>query len=527
MNSSHNVNAGEIKDMEENFQQSAVTGSISEKNEEGLKETASGDKSTELMHKGIKNSLLLISAQLINLIINVLVLLFITKNLGDLNYGYYQWFILFFSYGAFLQLGLAQGIYLREGGKNYEDLNRRSLGTQFRIMLVFVCIVLVIYTVIVGAVVADESKKIAMFAAGIASFFSVIQTYCYHIMRAVNRIKDIAIASIINRTLFLISAVVLIFLKVNDFKPYVLAYCVSVAVECLLNVFHIKDIIFAGRIPFSSAAKEIKTNISVGISILMASLVSNLIVSAGKLAVEHFWSMEVFAQISLSLSLTSAALSLIGAVDTVLFPTLRQLDRASVRSVYSYLSVVLSGVMFFVLVFYYPITLFFEFWLPAYAASIKYLAYLFPLLIFEGRYVFLVLTYLQVERKEKFVLFVNITALVLSVVLCLISAVFIKKIEFIALSLLIAEGIRTLIGEIYVQKILGMNLLSDIAEYVILSAVFISAHIFAGGFAGMLIYTAAYIIFIIINRKNIKKLLFTVKDKLFKKKKRTSASAGG
>ena len=138
MNSSRNVNAGEIKDKEENFQQSAVTGSIPEKNEEGLKETASGDKSTELMHKGIKNSLLLISAQLINLIINVLVLLFITKNLGDLNYGYYQWFILFFSYGAFLQLGLAQGIYLREGGKNYEDLNRRSLGTQFRIILVFV-----------------------------------------------------------------------------------------------------------------------------------------------------------------------------------------------------------------------------------------------------------------------------------------------------------------------------------------------------------------------------------------------------
>ncbi len=477
-------------------------------------------KNSVLLKKGIKNSALLIAAQLINLFINVLVLLFITKNLGELNYGYYQWFILFFGYGSFLQLGLAQGIYLREGGKNYDDLNKSLLGAQFKIMLLFVTFCIFIYCLSVYFAVQDINKRIAMFAAGGASFFSVIQTYCYHIMRASNRIKNIAIASIINRMLFLICAVILIILKVNTFQLYVYAYCLSVVVESLINVYNVKDIIFTKTLPIKQTFKEIRINISAGISILLATLVSNLIVSAGKFTVESFWSMESFAQISLALSLTSAALSLIAAVDTVLFPTLRQLDKGSIKKIYSYLSVVLSALMFFVLLFYYPITLFFDFWLPAYSASIKYLAYLFPLLIFEGRYVFLVLTYLQVERKEKFVFLVNITALVLSVLLCLISAVFIKKMEFVALSLLIAEGVRTVMGEIYVQKTLKINLAKDIMEYLLLSVLFIAASTLIKGFLGMGVYLAAYIVFIIINRKTIKLLILIIKNKLLTRKKK-------
>ena len=57
-------------------------------------------------------------------------------------------------------------------------------------------------------------------------------------------------------------------------------------------------------------------------------------------------------------------------------------------------------------------------------------------------------------------------------------------------------------------------------EYLLLSVLFIAASTLIKGFLGMGVYLAAYIVFIIINRKTIKLLILIIKNKLLTRKKK-------
>ena len=73
-------------------------------------------------------------AQFISIIINLIMYLIVPKIVGTTNYAYWQLFIFYTNYAGFFHLGLVDGIYLRLGGKKYNDLNFNLLGSQLKVM---------------------------------------------------------------------------------------------------------------------------------------------------------------------------------------------------------------------------------------------------------------------------------------------------------------------------------------------------------------------------------------------------------
>ena len=84
-------------------------------------------------------------AQLISILINLIMYLLVPKVVGTTNYAYWQLFIFYTNYAGFFHLGLVDGIYLRLGGKKYDELNFNVLGSQLKMMNIIQVIASVIF----------------------------------------------------------------------------------------------------------------------------------------------------------------------------------------------------------------------------------------------------------------------------------------------------------------------------------------------------------------------------------------------
>ena len=85
----------------------------------------------------LKSVLYASAANLIGLLVSLVAGLIVPKFISDINYGYWQLYILYTSYAGFMHFGLQDGIYLRLGGKNYAELNKGLLHGQLMTLTVF------------------------------------------------------------------------------------------------------------------------------------------------------------------------------------------------------------------------------------------------------------------------------------------------------------------------------------------------------------------------------------------------------
>ena len=72
----------------------------------------------------VKNFSYSLTSNLISLIISTLVVLVIPRIIGVEDYGFWQLYLFYSSYIGFLHFGWNDGIYLRYGGEEYDDLDK-------------------------------------------------------------------------------------------------------------------------------------------------------------------------------------------------------------------------------------------------------------------------------------------------------------------------------------------------------------------------------------------------------------------
>jgi O-antigen/teichoic acid export membrane protein len=106
----------------------------------------------------IKNFSYTISSNLISLIISTLVVIVVPKLVGVEEYGYWQLYLFYSSYVGFLHFGWSDGIYLRYGGEEYSDLDKKIFSSQFYMMMLFQFLVAVIIVIIAVLFVSDIDR---------------------------------------------------------------------------------------------------------------------------------------------------------------------------------------------------------------------------------------------------------------------------------------------------------------------------------------------------------------------------------
>ena len=119
---------------------------------------------------------------------------------------------------------------------------------------------------------------------------------------------------------------------------------------------------------------------------------------------------------------------------------------------------------------------------------------LFPICIYEGKISLLYLTYLKALRKEKALLFINITTVVLSGILTIITTKVLKNLDASVLIICILIFVRSTLSELYLSKLLDIDVKQDVIREVILSTIFIGANIVLGAGISWALYLGVFVI---------------------------------
>lgn len=450
----------------------------------------------------IKNFSYTIISNLFSLLISTLMTLIVPKLFGVEQYGFWQLYLFYVGFVGFFHFGWVDGIYLKYGGFKYEDLDKKLFSSQFKIMVLFQTVLGVGFGVAVILFAPSEDKVVIMIGTIIAMILSNIRGFFLYILQSTNRIKEYSIATIVDKIVFALTLSVLLGCGVRKYTPMIGADIVGRMVSLFLVAYYFRDIVFQKTCSFANGIREAANSISVGVKLTIANIASSLIVGVVKFGIEGSWDVSTFGKVSLTLSISNFLMLFINAVGIVVYPVLRRSDTKKLPSIYAKLRNILVAFMLFILLLYFPIKPILSHWLPAYSESLKYMALLFPMCLFEGKTSLLVNTYFNTLREEKNLLKLNLFCLLGSAILTIINTVILHNLDLTVLSIVIILALKSTVSEIFITRKMGISVSKDILIEFVMVFIFISLGWFVAPGLGFILYLCFYTLYFIYKRKD-------------------------
>lgn len=444
-----------------------------------------------------------ISSNLLSMLISTVVLMLLPKVLGVGSYGYFQLYVFYTQYVGFLHFGLVDGIYVRYGGQEYQNLEKNKLFSQFWLLLGFEIVLsglgLVLFTNIYG----ESNNLIVIFYTLICSIIVISRGYLLYLLQATNRIHEYAISTVIEKIIYLFIALSIVAFSFKSYQVIIIGDLIGKLFSLAYAVVVCRDLVFRKIDDFKISFKEIYLNVSVGIKVTFAYISGMLIIGIIRFAIKKVWSIEMFGQISLTLSISNLMLIFVNAIGLVIFPTIKRMKS---EKVYSFYGVLRDCFTLFMLIFigiYFPLKIVLLNWLPNYALGLQYMGLLFPITIFESKVAMLTTVYFKALRKEKMLFIVNASALLFSFILTLIGVLFVKRLIFIVASITIVLAYQYLISEFTLSKYMKIPYQKNMLLECIFVALFIYVSVGLPEILGGLLYFVVIFGYLIIDRKNI------------------------
>jgi O-antigen/teichoic acid export membrane protein len=455
------------------------------------------------IHQGVKNISYSLGANSVSLGVSVLMVMFVPKLLPVEDYGKWQLFLFYFSYLGFLHFGWEDGIYLRYAGKEFSALNPQLFSGQFLGIIVLQLFLSGIACVFAREFIMDSIKQnVFIYAVSLAVFVN-FNTGCNFIMQITNQIKEYAELVLSGQLVLLVLVFIFLIIGFSQFYYMYLAKLGSLVVVSILSLYLCRQLWTSHIGSIHSICHEAGLNLEVGIQLMFANIASMLIIGIVRYGISIGWDVATFGRVSLTLGISNFLMIFINSISVVFFPILKRMDQQRLPEMYVQIRLILACILFFMLIFYYPIKAILSWWLPKYADSLIYMAVLFPVCLFESKVSLLINTYLKSMRKEALMLKINLISVGVAVVITAITIEILHNLGIAVFSIVFLYAFRCEMAEWYMGRLLSIKLKKDIMIELAMVAVFIVSSVILNSWMCTLIYAVAYAIYMLSNHKQI------------------------
>lgn len=440
-------------------------------------------------------------ANLTSFLVSVVVILLVPKVIGVEEYGYFQLFLFFIGYVGFFHFGWADGIILRYAGKTWEDLSRARFSGQIHAFFFFEVALWGLFALASWLYFGQGARLFVLLCTAVGAVLVLANTFLRFILQAANRIKVYAFLVLVERLVYLVCVLSVLFFGARDFRFFIMAYLTAQGATLIGALWFCRDLVFAHPETARDIFRESAECIRVGIKLMLANVASILILGIIRFGIERAWGIAVFGKISLLLSVVSILFVFVNAASLALLPAMRREKQERFRALYFPSRITLTWVLLISFVFTYPASRLVALWLPAYADSLMYLPLILPVCLFESSVGLLTGTYLKVLRREKDFLIGNTAALLVSTVFLVISIPILHNLALAVLAMPASLAVRSWFLEKRLAARLEVNVMPVFATEVLASATFIGLSLGVGGFTGSILYAVFLLIAFLISRK--------------------------
>lgn len=455
----------------------------------------------------VKNFLYAFGAQIVSLLASLFITFFVPSVIGVKEFAYWQLFLTYVTYVNISRLGINDGLYLRLGGKNYEELDFALLSHERQVYIGYQIIVAILFTVAVTFLKVESDRKFVLYACAACIVIVNANGYLIYILQAVNQTSKYSTSVVLQNLTWFLAVAIICVGKVHSYKVIVLMYVFGHLCASAYLMYHAKEIVKRKYTSFRRVITDIKENIRCGIKLMIATYAGSFIVASVRMIVDAAWGVEVFGIFSFSLTLSNVFLTFISQVSIVVFPALRRVKASEQQKVYSLLRDSLSLILPLVMLGYLPIVVIVNLLLPQYAGSLTYLPVFLPICTFDGKMQMMCSSFFKSMRKETILLRINLATLAASISMAVIGAFCIKSINFIAFGILIIVALRSIVSELILARYMKCNISHDLIEEICLVALFVIGALNFNPITMFLGYGVCYAVYLILNREKVKQLI--------------------
>lgn len=429
--------------------------------------------------------------------------LLVPKVLGIEVYGYWQLFIFYTNYAGFFHFGLNDGVYLLYGGVTRPEIDKSSVGSQFRVGLV-AQLFLGSVIALAAAVWAPEAERVfVLFAFAVYMVAANLASYFGYLFQAMNETRLFSFSVVLDRLAFFIPLVIMVVGRVSDFRSYVVAYLFAKVISLVWCCFKAKDILLAPPLDLMSSIRESLESVRVGFKLMIANVADMLILGVARGLVDAVWGIEAFGRVSLSLSLVNFFITFVMQASMVLFPALRRSGENERRAVYRGMRDAMEVALPVVYALYYPMVWLLSAWLPQYAESMKWLAILLPVCVFNTKMDVCCTTYFKVLREERTLLVANVVSVAASLVTSLVGVFLLNSLEAVLVGAVCCIVARSTWAELRLNREMGVEPSKMMVPEILVTASFtILSQLFSGIYA-LAIYCTVYLVYLTKHRGEV------------------------
>lgn len=455
----------------------------------------------------INNLGIAFSAQSMAMLVSALMSLLIPKILGIVEFGYWQLFIFYVGYSGFFLFGLNDGIYLEEGGLTRKEVDKKAIASQFVAASIMQFVVGICIGIIAYILYQFDSNRlfVAIFTAIYILLFNLSGMLGY-VFQSLNETRLFSFSILLDRLVFLVSMLALIFIKVESFRLYVIFYTIAKLICMVYCLFNGRSFFNEGLYAPSKTIVLCIRSIVIGLPLMLSTILDGLIMGVPRMLIDSSFGIAAFGKVSFSLSLTSFFTAFVMQVAMVLFPALRQSSQEELLKFYNSARDAMEVVFPVAYVLYFPMVMLIENWLPQYHDSLHYFAILLPYCVFNARMNICATTYFKVLNKVHTLFIINASTVIISSIISVIGIKIVHSIELVLYGVAIIAIIRSYIAELFINNELQARPSRIVVIEVSLSVIFVVIAANHNPFIGFCTVGLLYLSYICLNRESFKKL---------------------
>lgn len=403
------------------------------------------------------NLLVAFASQGVALLTSVAMTLFVPRILGVEEFGYWQLFVFYSNYVSFFQLGLNDGVYLKQGGKSRHEIDKVLVSSQFMLGMSFqlvIALAIVAYAFLFGE---NEQRAFVLVFTGAYLLISNATYFFGFVFQAMNETKKFSYGVMLDRVSFLGPMIICAVAGAKDFRVYVVLYTISRMIACAYTFWHARDFIGANQLPFRKGIQELLAAMRLGFILTLANISFQTIMGAARFFIDSHWGIQTFGKVSFALSMVNIVIIFAQQVSVVLFPALRQSDSQDLPEYYRTIRQTISLLLPACFLAFYPVSLLIHFWLPEYEDSARYLIYVMPVCLFTIQKDMLYATFLKLRNEVGVLLLMNLFGLVVACTGILVSVYVVGSVNFVVLSAVIGMMLTIFAGDLYLSPRYGVQ----------------------------------------------------------------------
>lgn len=444
-------------------------------------------------------------SQAFSLLASALLILILPKYISVEDYGYWQLFLLYSGYVGLFHFGYSDGLYIKIGGRNLDELDKESLSGQFYIFSIFQLLFSIIIFFLASNYDGDANKQFIFVAVAVYLLIENISKLLSFLLLATDNSIVYSNSVLIDK---LLTAIFIIFLAFGVSTTYlyvIIIYVIARSLSLLYLIWYLRFFFRRNTLDkeiFKNNFRNVIDLSKLGIVLTISNILGTLIIAIGRLFVERFWNIDYFAKISLSISLSMFLIAFISQISLVLYPFLRNTDYKRQKDILYFSSISLGFAAMLFYGIYFLIYILIQYWLKSYTDSLSYLVYLFPIILFESKTQVIYTTYCKSLKKLRALFFINAIVLLFSMILYYI-AIRLESIEIVLISMCLSLMFRCIILNLYLFRFFNLRIDKYFAFEIVFSILFVLINKLFGVLSLLVLYTITSAIMILVYRKDL------------------------